>query len=214
MYSRKGYMDETYEILGYLGSGSGGVIYKAYHKRLQKEVVLKKIKRKSRDARINRNEVDILKNLNHMYLPQVVDFFEENGEIYTAMSFIPGRSLKELMEERRQFSQRQLIRWAMQLCSALNYLHTQTPPIIHGDIKPANIMVTPRGDVCLIDFNVSFAVNGNTVLGYTEGYASPEQYIIALDSREGRELPQYRVIDEKSDIYSTGATLFHLIKIM
>ena len=100
MYSRKGYMDETYEILGYLGSGSGGVIYKAYHKRLQKEVVLKKIKRKSRDARINRNEVDILKNLNHMYLPQVVDFFEENGEIYTAMSFIPGRSLKELMEER------------------------------------------------------------------------------------------------------------------
>ncbi len=127
------------------------------------------------------------------------------------MSFIPGRSLKELMEERRQFSQRQLIRWAMQLCSALNYLHTQTPPIIHGDIKPANIMVTPRGDVCLIDFNVSFAVNGNTVLGYTEGYASPEQYIIALDSREGRELPQYRVIDEKSDIYSTGATLFHLI---
>ena len=199
MYSRKGYMDETYEILGYLGSGSGGVIYKAYHKRLQKEVVLKKIKRKSRDARINRNEVDILKNLNHMYLPQVVDFFEENGEIYTAMSFIPGRSLKELMEERRQFSQRQLIRWAMQLCSALNYLHTQTPPIIHGDIKPANIMVTPRGDVCLIDFNVSFAVNGNTVLGYTEGYASPEQYIIALDSREGRELPQYRVIDEKSE---------------
>ena len=119
MYSRKGYMDETYEILGYLGSGSGGVIYKAYHKRLQKEVVLKKIKRKSRDARINRNEVDILKNLNHMYLPQVVDFFEENGEIYTAMSFIPGRSLKELMEERRQFSQRQLIRWAMQLCSAI-----------------------------------------------------------------------------------------------
>lgn len=54
-------------------------------------------------------------------------------------------------------------------------------------------------------------MNGNTVLGYTEGYASPEQYIIALDSREGRELPQYRVIDEKSDIYSTGATLFHLI---
>ena len=124
------------------------------------------------------------------------------------MSFIPGRSLKELMEERRQFSQRQLIRWAMQLCSALNYLHTQTPPIIHGDIKPANIMVTSRGDVCLIDFNVSFAVNGNTVLGYTEGYASPEQYIIALDSREGRELPQYRVIDEKSDIYSTGSDTF------
>ena len=81
MYSRKGYMDETYEILGYLGSGSGGVIYKAYHKRLQKEVVLKKIKRKSRDARINRNEVDILKNLNHMYLPQVVDFYGD--ELYS-----------------------------------------------------------------------------------------------------------------------------------
>ena len=75
MYSRKGYMDETYEILGYLGSGSGGVIYKAYHKRLQKEVVLKKIKRKSRDARINRNEVDILKKSESYVSPSSGRFF-------------------------------------------------------------------------------------------------------------------------------------------
>lgn len=75
MYSRKGYMDETYEILGYLGSGSGGVIYKAYHKRLQKEVVLKKIKRKSRDARINRNEKEwsVVRIAEHRFLP-TLDF--------------------------------------------------------------------------------------------------------------------------------------------
>ena len=89
-----GYADNSMHCT--IASPNGSVVFG--------KIVLKKIKRKSRDARINRNEVDILKNLNHMYLPQVVDFFEENVEIYTAMSFIPGRSLKELMEERRQFS--------------------------------------------------------------------------------------------------------------
>lgn len=202
---------DTYTILEKLGEGSGGVVYKAYHKRLKKEVVIKKLREKSVDMQMNRQEVDILKNLNHMYLPQVLDFLVEGNDIYTVMSYIPGRSFKELLEEGFPFRPNQLIRWGMQLCSALNYLHSQNPPIIHGDIKPANIMLTPEGNICLIDFNISFFLDETTVLGYTDGYTSPEQYIIALDRESVYSLPKYSTIDEKSDIYSLGATFYHLV---
>lgn len=211
MSNEKNIFSDTYEIIGYLQSGSGGAVYKAYHKRLKKEVVLKRIKQKNVNMRINRQEVDILKNLNHSYLPQVLDFLNVDGEIYTVMSFIPGHSFKELLEEGVQFSQNQLIRWGMQLCSALYYLHSQKPPIVHGDIKPANIMLMPQGNICLIDFNISFFMDENTVLGYTEGYTSPEQYIIALDKKSIHAIPNHTVVDEKSDIYSVGATFYHLI---
>lgn len=202
---------DTYEIVGYLQSGSGGVVYKAYHKRLKKDVILKKIKQKNVNMRINRQEVDILKNLNHSYLPQVLDFLNVDDEIYTVMSYIPGYSFKELLDKRTKFEKNDLINWGMQICSALDYLHHQEPAIIHGDIKPANIMLTPQGDICLIDFNISFFMDEDTVLGYTEGYTSPEQYIIALDKESIHSLPKYTIVDEKSDIYSVGATFYHLI---
>ena len=210
MMENKAFSD-TYEILGYLRSGSGGIVYKAWHKRLQQEMVLKKIKKKNADMSVNRKETDILKNLRQMYLPQVLDFLDVGGEIYTVMSFIPGRSFKELLDGGAVFTQNQMIRWGMQLCSALNYLHSQKPPVIHGDIKPSNIMLTPQGDICLIDFNISFFLDGTTVLGYTEGYSSPEQYVIALDQKSSKGIPEkYRKLNEKSDIYSLGATLFHM----
>ena len=90
---------DTYTILEKVGEGSGGIVYKAYHKRLQKEVVIKKLRKKSADMQMNRQEADILKNLNHMYLPQVLDFLTEGNDLYTVMSYIPGRSVKELLEE-------------------------------------------------------------------------------------------------------------------
>lgn len=209
--SEKRVLAGTYEIIGYLQSGSGGDVYKAYHRRLKKEVVLKKIRHKGVSMNINRQEVDILKNLRHTYLPQVLDFFMEDGEYYTVMTYVPGKSFKQLLNEHAVFSQNQLIRWGQQLCSALYYLHSQNPPIIHGDIKPANIMVTPEGNICLIDFNISFYMDDNTVLGYTDGYTSPEQYIIALDAQSAKSIPMHDQIDEKSDIYSLGATFYHLI---
>lgn len=200
----------TYEILGKLGEGSGGIIYKAYHKRLRKDVVLKKIKGSTASMAINRQEVDILKNLNHSFLPQVLDFLAVDGEVYTVMSYVPGKSFQQLMQEGYVFTQSQIIRWGMQLLSALNYLHSQNPPIIHSDIKPSNIMLTPDGNICLIDFNISFFLDDNTVLGYTSGYTSPEQYIVAMDSKSIQAIPNHQKIDEKSDIYSVGATLYYL----
>lgn len=201
---------ETYEILEKLGEGSGGIVYKAYHKRLRMEVVLKQMKHKSVSMEVNRQEVDILKKLNHSYLPKVLDFINIDGDLYTVMSYIPGESLKQLMEKGTYFTKSQMIRWGMQICSALNYLHSQTPPIIHSDIKPANIMVTPDGNICLIDFNISFFLDGSTILGFTDGFTSPEQYIIALSSKSASTIPQHTKIDEKTDIYSVGATFYTL----
>ena len=202
---------DTYEILERLGEGSGGVVYKAYHKRLRQAVVLKKMKNKSISQSVNRQEVDILKNLHHSYLPQVLDFLESDGAVYTVMSYIPGKSFSELLNEGQKFTQKQLIRWGMQISSALNYLHSQKPPIIHGDIKPANIMLTPEGNICLIDFNIAFYLDDTTILGYTNGYTSPEQYIMVLSSKSSQTLPGHSKIDERTDIYSVGATFYHLV---
>ena len=81
---------DTYEILGKLGEGSGGIVYKAYHKRLKKEVVIKQMKGRSISVEADRQEVDILKNLHHTYLPQVFDFLKTGDRVYTVMSYIPG----------------------------------------------------------------------------------------------------------------------------
>lgn len=196
--------EATYKIIRKLGEGSGGIVYLAYHNRLQTQVVLKEIKH-NQSLQASRREVDILKNLHHRYLPQVYDFFVMNGKTYTAMSYIPGESLQEVFKKRKKFDLSELIKWGMQISSALYYLHTQNPPIVHSDIKPGNIMLTPEGDVCLIDFNISFLLDGTTMLGYTKGYSSPEQTIIATSRDYTSE-----TIDAKSDIFSLGATFYYL----
>lgn len=201
---------DTYEILEKLGEGAGGIVYKAYHRRLRQEVVIKRYRKGVISLSGNRREADILKNLRHSYLPQVLDFFETDEDVCTVMSYVPGKSFARLLEEGRRFTSRELARWGMQICSALNYLHSQDPPVIHCDIKPANVMLTPQGDICLIDFNISFYLGDTSVLGYTNGYTSPEQYLIAMSRESGRGTPEEVKIDERTDIYSVGATLYHL----
>lgn len=201
---------DTYEILEKLGEGAGGIVYKAYHRRLRQEVVIKRYRKGVISLSGNRREADILKNLRHSYLPQVLDFFETDEAVCTVMSYVPGKTFARLLEEGRRFTSRELARWGMQICSALNYLHSQEPPVIHCDIKPANVMLTPQGDICLIDFNISFYLGDTSVLGYTNGYTSPEQYLIALSRESGRGTPEEVKIDERTDIYSVGATLYHL----
>lgn len=201
---------DTYEVIEELGQGSGGTVFRAYHKRLEKEVVLKRMHNNQYSRLYQRKEVDILKKLNHSYLPQVLDFLQLENEVYTVMSFVPGHSFQQLLDQHQRFSQKQITGWAIQLCGALEYLHSQNPPIIHSDIKPANIMLTPQQDICLIDFNISFFMDDRAVLGYTGGYSSPEQYIVAMSQQSSGAAAQDVHIDEKSDIYSLGATLYRL----
>ena len=204
---------DTYVIQGVIGSGSGGIVYKAWHRRLQKYVVLKKMKVSRSSIAENRRETDILKRLRHSYLPGVIDFIDVNGEVFTVMDFIEGQSLAEVIKSGRRFNQEQTVTYGGQLLEALVYLHGQRPPVLHGDIKPANIMLTPEGNICLIDFNISGYLTDNSVLvkGYTQGYAAPEQiYAVQNAIRTGGHVAPGS-FDERADLYSVGAVLFTLL---
>lgn len=235
----------TYEVEKRLASGGGGVVYLARHLRLGKQVVLKADKR-SLTARVDdlRREVDSLKNLSHTYIPQVYDFFVEDGTVYTVMDYIEGESLDRPLARGERFSQARIIKWARQLLQALCYLHSRPPHgILHGDIKPANIMLTPEDDIRLIDFNIALALGekGAVKVGSSRGYSSPEHYGIdyrGLNSTASKQddvltqLPAVSpetqlpgstqstsstsaghtvLLDVRSDIYSLGATLYHLL---
>ena len=215
--------DTAYRIEAKIGSGGGGVIYKAWHTRLQKYVVLRRIKDDSNLIQLGhaRIETDILKNLKHPNLPQIYDFLEDLSGVYTVMEFIPGQSFAELLKNGGTFTQFQILNWAQKLAGALSHLHSQTPPVFHGDIKPGNIMLTETGDICLIDFNISLILDDKdkSALGLSHGYSSPEQYGSktpvnkSLKSETATEIQnedQKTQLDTRSDIYSLGATLYHL----
>lgn len=242
----------TYEVLYQIGAGGGGIVYLGRHLRLNKQVVLKADRRTlNTKSEVLRREVDMLKGLSHTYIPQVYDFVQENGIVYTVMDYIDGESLDKMLKREETPSQPQLIKWACQLLEALNYLHSRPPHgILHGDIKPANIMVRQNGDICLIDYNIALALGeeGAVKAGFSRGYASPEHYgmeygkmpgeddtakmsssakgmdeTVAMTEGAGWEHKNRDsasqstgghcevMLDVRSDIYSLGATLYHLI---
>lgn len=207
------YIANTYEIISQIGAGNSGIVYKAYHRNLNKYVVLKKIKTDIKDLVNNRAEVDVLKNLKHSCLPQVLDFVEDNGNIYTVMDFIPGYSFKQYLDAGTKFPESSVIIWMKQISSTLCYLHNQKPPIIHSDLKPGNIMLMPNGNISIIDFNISFGLDEQSayVNGYTSGYAAPEQIEALRYNQNQLDKSKWRKIDKRADIYSLGATIYHIM---
>lgn len=201
-------IDDVYQVIDEIGSGGMGVIYLAYHLRLQKYVVLKKIKNLNADINMLRNEADILKSLHHPYLPQVYDFIEYNGDLYTVIDYIDGYDLNYYIQNGYVFSEGQLIKWLRQLCEVLRYLHTRSPRILHTDIKPGNIIVTGSGDICLIDFGISLD-NTDVIKGLSVNFSSPEQYENFNYLKYGQGC--YRQLDERTDIYSLGATFYNVM---
>lgn len=189
-------LTDTYDIYEAIGAGGGGTVYRAVHKRLQKTVVLKKLKDTVTNIMDCRTEVDILKNLRHSYLPQVLDFIECSDGVFTVMDFIPGKSLQKMLDEGHVFTEKEVLKYAKQTCEALKYLHSQNPPIIHGDIKPDNIMVTPEGNICLIDFNISGVLEDKAAVTYgiTAGFSAPEQVeAFEVLKKQLQQNPQLRV---------------------
>lgn len=192
---------DTYELYETLGVGGGGTVMKAYHKRLRKDVVIKKIHSDIQDEDEQRLEADILKNLHHPYLPQVFDYFVEDGIGYTVMDYVQGESFGQKLAHGERFHEKKVLKYAKQICEALDYLHSQEPPVIHGDIKPDNIMLTSEDNICLIDFNISGITKDGTAVtfGYTQGYGAPEQY------REFQRISALMASGRDSDASAGGA---------
>lgn len=200
----------TYRIEREIGRGGTSVVYLAYHLRLKKYVVIKRVLTNFEGSLEARTEVDILKNLHHAYLPQVYDILQVGREVYTVMDYIEGWGMDTLAEQNTRFTEAQLYRWLHQLLEVLDYLHSRRPPIIHSDIKPGNIIITPQGNVCLIDFNISLDGTANgKITGYSMYYAAPEQQRLAYAKQQGQ--PCDIRLNARTDLYSLAATFYTMI---
>ncbi len=200
-------IDGKYEILKEIGRGGMSIVYLAMDKRLNKQWAVKEIKKQTNDEKneivINSllAEANLMKRLDHPSLPRIVDIIDNGLTIYIVMDYIEGESLDKVLKEYGAQPEQLVINWAKQLCDALSYLHMQKPPIIYRDMKPANVMLKPEGNIKIIDFGIAREYKeqnlaDTTVLG-TKGYAPPEQYSGQTDAR--------------ADIFALGMTMHHLL---
>ncbi len=201
-------LDGKYRIIREIGRGGMSVVYLAVNERVGKTWALKEV-RKEPDGhdRVRVQslaaEIEVLKRLHHPNLPDIVDVIDRGESFVIVMDYIRGKSLQQILEQNGPQDAGQVIAWAKQLCKVLFYLHSQDPPIIYRDMKPGNIILRPDGQLSLIDFGTAREykqeTNGDTTWLGTRGYAAPEQF-------GGR-----RQTDRATDIYSLGATIYHLL---
>lgn len=200
-------IDGKYEILKEIGRGGMSVVYLAMDKHLNKQWAVKEIRKKGggKNDEIVVNsllaEANMMKKLDHPSLPRIVDIIDNGITIYVVMDYIEGESLDKILNEYGAQPEELVVNWAKQLCDALSYLHSQKPSIIYRDMKPANVMLKPEGNIKIIDFGIAREYKeqnlaDTTVLG-TKGYAPPEQYSGQTDPR--------------SDIFALGMTMHHLL---
>lgn len=201
-------VDGKYKILNKVGQGGMSVVYLAMNEKANKQWAVKEVRKDGiRDFEVVRQglvaETDILKKLSHPNLPSIIDVIDNDDSFIIIMDYIQGNSLNKALEEYGAQPQENVIAWAKQLTDVLGYLHSRTPAIIYRDMKPANIMLKPDGNVTLIDFGTAREYKeknlaDTTCLG-TVGYAAPEQF-----GGMGQT-------DARTDIYCLGATLYHLV---
>jgi serine/threonine protein kinase len=202
------FLQQRYRIDKQIGQGGMGAVYVATDERFGSTVAIKETLCMDDNFRkaIER-EARLLNSLKHASLPRVSDHFEEDDSQFLVMEYIPGDDICCVMENNpHMFSTEKVVHWADQILDALDYLHNQTMPVIHRDIKPQNLKVTPRGDVILLDFglakgnpsDVNHQTAAKSIFGYSRNYASIEQI-------------QGTGTDPRSDLYSLGATLYHVL---
>ena len=201
-------IDGKYKILNIIGHGGMSTVYLAINEKANKPWAIKEVRKDGvKNFEIVRQslmvETDMLKKLSHKGLPSIVDVIDEGDNFLIVMDYIEGMTLKAVLTERGTQAQEDVVDWALQICDVLKYLHSRQPPIIYRDMKPSNIMLRSDGSVMLIDFGTAREFKernlaDTTCLG-TQGYAAPEQF-------GGRGQT-----DARTDIYSLGATMYHLV---
>jgi predicted Ser/Thr protein kinase len=201
-------LQNRYAVERQIGAGGMGAVYVATDRRFGSTVALKETF--FDDAALRRafeREARLLNRLRHHALPRVSDHFEEAEGQFLVMEYIPGEDLSQMLKARNGsgFPARQVLSWADQLLDALDYLHTQEPPVVHRDIKPQNLKLTARDQIVLLDFGLAKGTALQTrvthtasLFGYSFNYAPIEQM-------------QGAGTDPRSDLYSLGATLYHLL---
>jgi serine/threonine protein kinase len=195
-------LNRRYRIIEILGQGGMGSVYRAVDENLGVEVAVKdNLFLTDEYARQFRREAVILANLRHPNLPRVMDHFVIEGQgQYLVMDYIDGEDLRQRMDRLGVLSDDEVIVVGAAICDALSYLDSRNPRVVHRDIKPGNIKVTPQGQIFLVDFGLAKLMESSqaTTTGaraMTPGYSPPEQYGTGHT-------------DQRSDIFSLGATLY------
>ncbi|HEV7902815.1 MAG TPA: protein kinase [Pyrinomonadaceae bacterium] len=201
-------LQNRYRVVKQIGQGGMGAVYVATDERFSSTVAVKQTF--FDDPALRRafeREAHLLNHLRHTALPKVSDHFAEGEGQFLVMEFIEGSDLSELLKARSgsAFPVADVLAWADALLDALDYLHTHEPQVIHRDIKPQNLKLTPRGQIVLLDFGLAKGNSTETranltasVFGYSRNYAPLEQI-------------QGTGTDARSDLYSLAATLYHLL---
>jgi len=202
-------IDGKYEILTLIGQGGMSKVYLARDKRLNKQWAVKEVQKKARDqnneivVQSARAEANLIKQLDHSAIVRIVDIIDNPDVIYIIEDYVEGENLKKILDEYGAQPEELVIEWAMQICEALEYLHTRKPAIIYRDMKPANVMLKPDGNIKIIDFGIAKKYKEQNLadtanLG-SRGYAAPEQF-----GGKGQT-------DVRTDVYCLGVTLYHLV---
>lgn len=201
-------IDGKYKILNKIGQGGMSVVYLVMNERANKQWAIKEVRKDGvKDYDVVRQgliaETDILKRLNHPHLPSIIDVIDRDDTFLIVMDYIEGKSLDHWLKKDGAQPQEKVVEWAKQICDVLGYLHSRKPPIIYRDLKPANVMLKPDGQIMIIDFGTArefkeTSIEDTSCLG-TQGYAAPEQY-----GGHGQT-------DARTDIYTLGATMYHLL---
>jgi serine/threonine protein kinase len=196
-----------YRVERALGSGGFGHVYLSVDLQTNTQYAIKEylVTGASGKAQLE-HEAQVLSHLHHPNLPAFLSAFDENGRYYVVLGYIEGNDLTDYIRVVRQKNEpipiARLMEWLLSICDAVAFLHSQHPPIIHRDIKPDNIRITPSGTAILVDLgNAKTAADGARTLFFirhqgTPGYAPLEQY------------PGGTGTDERSDVYALGGTLY------